>query len=394
MDEEAFPWAFRHFFPLRDVNTAEYEADPSWQRLAERRAHTHSGVDFWYGSLSERRLGNEVRIQLSADLTRRLRFRYLRESVANEEISAGSERLELAYRVLGPLSLTASGFGALEKSQAAFGFGAMIANADRTQYLDVTFRNDAIVFDDRTPYDATDPEPPFRVLAEGNFELPGTRFYGFADWGLRHRRVFESPRGSGGARERRDWTRRAELKLERAIGERALVGIRHRYSGQGEARELLPGYYDPEIDGLGFAFRRDHHRTDVFVESHFGARARMHAKAGFWRQTEFADFAVRPSYRLDRRQFIFGGRAIFTVHPKVELGAGYWGTYLDTKRTTGGTTSARLAWDPRNEEHYVDKVDGVVTYRWSDTMRFEGILSQEFTRGEFGGGCGKAIILF
>lgn len=393
--EDAFPWGTRHFFPLRDVNTAEYEPDPSWERLVERRAHTHSGIDFWYGSLSERRLGHEMRVQLNASLTERLRFRYLREEIANEEISVGHERLELQYRIAGPVSLTASGFGALEKSEAAFGVGVLLADSSRTQYLDVTLRNDAVVYDDRTPDDATDPSPPLRVLVEANRQLGRSRAHLFADWGLGHRRVFETVAGSDGVRERRAWTRRAELKLERGISDGLVVGLRYRYSGQMEARELFPGYDDPEFQLVSFQFRRDHHRPSLFVEKHWSSRMRAHATLGLWRETAHADFAVRPGFRLDKRQLLFGGRVLWAIRPAIEIGAGYHGSYLDARRTsTGRVAGGRVQFPAEDRELYADKVHIVATYFWGPTMRFEATLAQEVTRGEFGGGSGKAVILF
>src|SRR5688500_4303768 len=111
-EPENFPWSERLFFPLRDVNTAEYEPDFAWQRLSERERQTKSGIDFWYGSLSERRLGVERRLQLNVPLLGDgLRFRWQHEQVLNEEIQTGSEKLELQFRLGGAVALALFGNG-------------------------------------------------------------------------------------------------------------------------------------------------------------------------------------------------------------------------------------------------------------------------------------------
>src|SRR5687768_12438189 len=93
-NEDAFPWRFRQWFPLRDMSPAEYEPDFAWQRLSETERQNKSGIDFWYGSLSERRLGVDRRLQLNLPLLgEAIRFRWQFEEVALEDIQTGSEKI-------------------------------------------------------------------------------------------------------------------------------------------------------------------------------------------------------------------------------------------------------------------------------------------------------------
>lgn len=389
--EDSFVWGERRFFPLRDVNVAEYEPDFAWQRLSERERQRKSGIDFWYGSLSEEKLGVERRLQLNYPLTERLHFRWQHEEITIEEIEAGSEKIELQYAVAGPLSLTLSGTGVLEKRAAAIGAGVLVATKDRLQYLDLTVRNDAAVHDARTPFDAKDRHPPIRVLAESNVELAPVRVYAFADWALEHRRVYETHPGSGGIRDRRRYTRRTELKAEWAVNENAVVGARHRFSGEGDERRHFTDYDDPETRLRDYDFERTHHRVDVFGEGRISPwRAR--AIAGYWVQSDAADFAIGPDTDYVRTQLLFGARLHRTITPEIEIGAGYWGNVMTADLEPRQPALRRRR--ARDEAYYVDKGDVVFGYRFHATARLELLLSQEITRGEFGGGCGKAVFLF
>lgn len=393
-NEDAFPWRARLWFPLRDVNTAEYEPDFAWQRLSESERQTKSGIDFWYGSLSERRLGIERRLQLNTPLVGDvLRFRWHLEQSANEEIQGGSEKIELQFRVAGPVAFTLSGSGVLEKQDAAFGAGVLVTSADRTNYLDLTLRNDAPVHDDRTPYDAVYRRPPLRLLGEANVVRGAARLYGFADWALESRRVFESPRGSGGVRDNRRYTRRTELKLEYALSPDVDVGVRHRYSGQGDDRRHFDDYVHAEKDLVDYDFDRGHHRVDLFGEMR-ASPFRVRAIAGYWVQDDVANFAIGPDYQYQRTQFLFGARAHYAVTPVLEVGVGYWGDVMSAIREPYGSQPILRRRHERHEGYYVDKADFVLGYRLNTKMRLEFLISQEITRGEFGGGCGKAILLF
>lgn len=389
---DSFPWNERRFFPLRDVNTAEYEPDFAWQRLSERERQTASGIDFWYGSLSEAKLGVERRLQLNIPLiAERLHFRWQHEEVAVEEISAGSEKIELQFAIAGPVALTLSGNGVLEKRAAAIGAGVLVASRDRRNYLDVTLRNDAAVHDARTPYEAKDRRPPLRILAESNVDLAPARVYAFADWALEARRVYESHAGSGGVRDGRRYTRRTELKAEWTIHENADAGIRHRFSGEGDERRHFTDYDDPEVRLVDFDFERAHHRVDLFAEGRLSP-LRARAIAGYWVQTDAADFAIGPDYDYRRTQFLFGTRVHYSVTPASEIGVGYWGNVMTAELEPRQPTFRRRR--ERHRGYYADKADVVFGYRFDRTMRLEFLVSQEVTRGEFGGGCGKAILLF
>ena len=388
-----FPWRARLWYPLRDVNTAHYEPDFAWQRISERERQTKSGIDFWYGSLSEQRLGVERRLQLNVPLGEAVRFRWQHEELAIEEIRAGSEKIELQFRLRGPLAFTVSGNGVLEKSRAAIGLGLLYAPGDRTNYVDVSLRNDAAVHDARTPYDAKDRQPPLRVLAETNWEHGPARVYGFADWQLESRRVFETPRGSEGIRDRRRFTRRTELKLEWALSEDTGIGVRHRYTGDGDERRHFTEWVDPEVELLDYDFERAHHRADVFGEHRF-APFRVRAIAGWWVQDDHADFAIGRDYAYRRTQFLFGTRVHWAVSQRLELGVGYWGDVMTAVREPSGPPAIARGRREVHHGYYADKADLVLGYRIADTVRLEFLVSQEITRGEFGGGCGKALIFF
>lgn len=393
-NEDAYPWRSRMWFPLRDLSTAEYEPDFAWQRLSESERQTKSGIDFWYGSLSERRLGVERRLQINMPLLgEAVRFRWLREEVAVEEIQAGSEKIELQFRVGGPVAITLSGNGVLEKQDAAAGIGVLVAPGDRTSYLDFTLRHDAPVHDARTPYDAKYRQPPLRILGETNVIRGPARLYGFADWQLESRRVFETPRGSGGVRDARRYTRRTELKLEYALTPDLDVGVRHRFTGQGDDRRHFEGYVHPEKDLVDYDFDKVHHHVDLFGEAR-KAPVRVRAIAGFWVQDDVGDFAIGPDYEYRRTQFLFGTRAHYALSPELEVGVGYWGDVMTAVREPHGSQPVFRHRRERHEGYYVDKADFVVDYRFSPTARLEFLISQEVTRGEFGGGSGKAILLF
>lgn len=394
---DEFPWKQRLWYPLRDVNTAEYEPDFAWQRISETERQRTSGVDFWYGSLSERRLGVEQRLQLNVPLAgERLRFRWQHESTATEEIEAEHEKIELQIGLARGLALTISGRGVLEKAQASFGAGALWTSSDRTRYVDLTLQHDAAVHDARTPYDAKDRAPPLRVLGETNLERGAWRLYGFADWQLEGRRVYEAPRGSGGVRDRRAYERRTELKVEWAASADTGLGVRHRFTGVGDERRHFAGYVDPEKDLLDYDFDRTHHRADLFGEHRF-APFRVRAIAGWWVQDDAADFSLGADYGYRRTQFLYGSRAHWKITPYSEVGVGYWGSIMTAVRRDAGGPLRTRELGHRRERHegfYVDKADVVVAYAFDRTLRLEFVLSQEVTRGEFGGGSGKALLLF
>jgi hypothetical protein len=393
-NEDAFPWRFRQWFPLRDMSPAEYEPDFAWQRLSETQRQNKSGIDFWYGSLSERRLGVDRRLQLNLPLLgEAIRFRWQYEEVTLEDIQTGSEKIELQFRVAGPVAITLSGNGVLEKQDAAAGAGVLVTSADRTSYLDLALRHDAPVHDARTPYDAEYRRPPLRLLGETNVIRGPVRLYGFADWGLESRRVFETQRGSGGVRDAQRYTRRTELKLEYALTPDLDVGVRHRYTGQGDDRRHFDGYIHPEKELVDYDFDRAHHKVDVFGESRF-APVRVRAIAGYWIQDDTGNFAIGPDWSYRRTQFLFGTRAHYALSPELELGVGYWGNVMTAVREPRGSQPVLRHRRERHEGYYVDKADFVVTYRFNETARLEFLISQEVTRGEFGGGSGKAILLF
>lgn len=391
--DDEFPLKRRQFFPLRDVNAAEYEPDFAWQRLSETERQRASGIDFGYGSLSERRLGIERRLQLNTPLVEGwLHFRWQHEMVANEEIEAGSEKIELQLGRPGSVAFTLSGNGVLEKRDASFGAGILWASVSRTRYLDLTIQHDAPVHDARTPFDAKDEVPPLRLLGETSVHAGPARVYGFADWQLDDRRVFATPRGSGGVRSRSDYTRRTELKVEWHD-----IGIRHRFSGQGDERRHFTGYVDPEKNLVDYEADRSHHRVDVFGEHRAeDLPLRVRGVAGFWIQEDAADFSFGQDYAYRRTQFLFGTRAHWSLTPEIELGVGYWGNVMTAERDADGESTSRSQTSRATfrAAYYVDKGDVVFTYAFDATKRLELLVSQEITRGEFGGGCGKALILF
>lgn len=382
--QAAAPGEGQPFFELRDLNTAQYESDFAWQRLAEREHQRKSGIDLTTGSVSAKNITLSRRVQLNAPLTGdRVRFRWHHEEFGDEELAITTEKLELQFRLAGPVALTIFSSGALEKSDIALGGGVMIAPGDRTSYLDLGIRHDAPAFNGKTHVDASDRQPPLRLLGETNVELGPVRVYGFADWALESRRVFESPEGSDGIRDHRRYTRRTALKVEWSPSPHADVGVRHRFSGQGDERRhfAIPGEGAVE----DFEFDRTHHKLEAYGERRL-APFRLRAIAGWRTQRDHTDPGIGTGERYRRDQVLYGVRGHWAVTPEIELGAGYWGAWVSAKRES--------ATSPRTLDAYADKIDVVFGYHFHEAARAELVFSHEVAAGGFGGAGGKAIFLF
>ena len=367
------------FFALRDLNTAQYEPDLSWQRLAEQEHQRKTGIDLATGSVSAKNITLSRRIQVNAPLNDRVRFRWHHEEFGDEEVAILTEKLELQFRVAGPVALTLFSSGALEKSAIALGGGVMIAPGDRTSYVDLAVRHDAPAFNGKSHADAEDRQPPVRLLGETNLQRGPLRFYGFADWALESRRVFATSEGSNGIRDHRRYTRRTALKLEWSPLPHTTVGVRHRFLGQGDDRRHFAGAGD-DAD-----FERTHHKLDAFGERRFSS-FRVQGIAGWRSQRDRTDPSLGTDERYRRDQILAGTRAHYRLTPEIEVGAGYWGTWLSARRAS--------ATAPRSLDVYADKVDVVFGYHVNETARAELLFSHEVSAGGFGGAGGKAIFLF
>lgn len=393
----AFPYEDRPFDLLRDLHLTAYEPDPRWRKAWADAQHGLSGIDFVHGSISQHELYTERRIVLNAPVySDRVRFRFEHEEVGSLDLETARDAIELQFRVAGPVALTVSGFPAYDKAQSSGGAGVLVADSSRRRYLDLGFELGAPLYNERAREDARYARAPVRWLAETNYELGDFRVHAMADLGRQSRRVHGSPSGSGGVRDLRTRLQRIDVALEWSPGHAWMTGARHRRLVRSERREHFEGYLDPEIVLEDFDFARTIDRTDGYADW-IGKAWRVRGQvSGVWARDQVA-LAYEPDYRYRRDELIAGGRVHWLAPVDgLQVGVGYWGNVYRAKLAAGAMPISRrhAARASETGAGYLDKADLVVGYAVTDRIRTEGIVSQQVTRGRFGGGSLKATVLF
>lgn len=391
-----FPWGQHAFDVLRDVHIAAYEPDFEWQGRWEDGRQSDSGINFLHGSLSARDLYSYRHVRLNTEfLDDRIRFRFEHNYRESYNVEYNDLYIEAQLRLGGPLWLSVSGNPFFDKSESDMGGGLALMDDARENWLWVTAYADAILFDDKTPYNAQDRAPSLRIRSNTRWSDGPWRFYNDTDWGLVHRRVFRDYIGSDGVQDRRDYQRWMLSKLEYHYNDTGRIGLRHRYEGHRDDSDFFDDYADPEYYMDDYGFNRHSHRGDIYAQHRWGDW-RAYAIAGYLRETDRANFKAEGDYHFVRGEILAGGRVYYGgLAEGFEIALGYWGNRFNLDRQVeAGLPSAPIVYETRVYRGYTDKADLTLGYEFKPGIKVEVVSSQEITNGTFGGSSAKIIAQF